>query len=69
MNADGTIPVTVSDNFDQDVDPSVSSLESTEIMGADYVKRAFDNGSLSRTFLTNLEAAHLTKLQVILKHT
>ena len=64
MNADGTIPVTeIWRTFDQDVDPSVSSLESmVEIMGADYVKRAFDNGNLSRTFLTNLEAAHLNKI-------
>jgi len=64
MNADGTIPVTeIWRTFDQDVDPSVSSLESmVEIMGADYVKRAFDNGALSRTFLTNLEAAHLNKI-------
>ena len=64
MNADGSIPVTeIWRTFDQDVDPSVSSLESmVEIMGADYVKRAFDNGSLSRTFLTNLEAAHLNKI-------
>ena len=64
MNADGSIPVTeIWRTFDQDVDPSVSSLESmVEIMGADYVKRAFDNGSLTRTFLTNLEAAHLNKI-------
>ena len=64
MNADGTIPVTeIWRTFDQDVDPSVSSLESmVEIMGAEYVKRAFDNGNLSRTFLTNMEAAHLNKI-------
>tara|TARA_R110000737_G_scaffold122731_2_gene154678 strand:+ start:6299 stop:7924 length:1626 start_codon:yes stop_codon:yes gene_type:complete len=64
MNADGTIPVTeIWRTYDQDVDPSVSSLESmVEIMGADYVKRAFDNGNLSRTFLTNMEAAHLNKI-------
>jgi len=64
MNADGSIPVTeIWRTFDQDVDPSVSSLESmVEIMGADYVRRAFDNGNLSRTFLTNLEAAHLNKI-------
>ena len=64
MNADGSIPVTeIWRTFDQDVDPSVSSLESmVEIMGADYVKRAFDNGNLSRTFLTNMEAAHLNKI-------
>ena len=64
MNADGSIPVTeIWRTFDQDVNPSVSSLESmVEIMGQDYVKRAFDDGRLSRTFLTNLEAAHLNKI-------
>ena len=64
MNADGSIPVTeIWRTFDQDVNPSVSSLESmVEIMGKDYVKRAFDDGRLSRTFLTNLEAAHLNKI-------
>ena len=64
MNADGTIPVTeIWRTFDQNLNPSVSSLESmVEIMGKDYVKRAFDNGDLSRTFLTNLEAAHLSKV-------
>jgi len=64
MNADGTVPVTeIWRSFDKGLDPSISSLESmVEIMGADYVRRAFDNGDLSRTFLTNLEAAHLSKI-------
>ena len=64
MNADGTIPVTeIWRTFDQNINPSVTSLESmVEIMGKDYVKRAFDNGDLSRTFLTNMEAAHLSKV-------
>jgi hypothetical protein len=64
MNADGTVPVTeIWRSFDRSMDPSVSSLESmVEIMGADYVRRAFDNGDLSRTFLTNMEAAHLSKI-------
>ena len=31
-------------------------------MGKDAVKKAFDNGDLSRSFLTNMEAAHLTKV-------
>jgi hypothetical protein len=31
-------------------------------MGKDAVKRAFDNGNLTRTFLTTMEAAHLTKV-------
>jgi len=64
MNADGTVPVTeIWRNFDKNVDPSVSTLEGmVSAMGKDYVKRAFDNGSLSRTFLTSMEAAHLTKV-------
>ena len=64
MNADGSIPVTeIWRSFDRSMDPSVSSLESmVEIMGPDYVRRAFDNGDLSRTFLTNMEAAHLSKI-------
>ena len=31
-------------------------------MGKDYVKRAVANGDLSRTFLTGMEAAHLSKI-------
>jgi hypothetical protein len=33
-----------------------------KVMGKDSVKKAFDNGDLSRTFLTNMEAAHLSKI-------
>ena len=64
MNADGTVPVVeIWRNFDKNSDPSVSSLETmVSRMGKDYVKRAVDNGSLSRTFLTAMEAAHLSKV-------
>ena len=64
MNADGTVPVTeIWRNFDKSVDPSLSSVEDiASAMGKDYVKKAFDNGSLSRTFLTSMEAAHLSKI-------
>ena len=64
MNADGTVPVTeIWRNFDKNIDPSLDSIESIAgAMGKDYIKKAFDNGSLSRTFLTSLEAAHLTKI-------
>lgn len=64
MKADGTVPVTeIWRNFDKNMDPSITSLESmVQKMGKDSVKRAFENGSLSRTFLTQLEAAHLTKI-------
>ena len=64
LNADGTVPVTeIWRNFDKTMDPSVTSLESmVQTMGKDAVKRAFDNGNLTRTFLTTMEAAHLTKV-------
>jgi hypothetical protein len=64
MNADGTVPVTeIWRNFDKSVDPSISKIEDLATkMGKDYVKRAMSNGTLSRSFLTSMEAAHLTKI-------
>ena len=64
MNADGTVPVTeIWRNFDSNMDPSVSTIEDmVGTMGKDYVKKAMANGDLSRTFLTSLEAAHLSKV-------
>jgi len=64
MNADGTVPVVeIWRNFDKNLDPSISSLETmVSKMGKDAVKRAMNNGNLSRSFLTTLEAAHLTKI-------
>jgi len=64
MNADGTVPVTEIWRTSGDaMNPSVASLEDmVKVMGKDKVKRAFDNGDLSRSFLTQMEAAHLTKV-------
>jgi len=64
MKADGTIPVIeLWRNFDKTTDPSITSLEDmASKMGKDYVKKAYQSGQLSRTFLTTLEAAHLTKI-------
>ena len=64
MNADGTVPVTeIWRSSGDNMDPSVASLEDMVAkMGKDGVKRAFDNGDLSRSFLTQMEAAHLTKV-------
>jgi len=64
MNADGTVPVTeIWRNFDKSMDPSITKIEDmVSTMGKDYVKRAMSNGSLTRTFLTTMEAAHLTKI-------
>jgi hypothetical protein len=64
MKADGTVPVIeMWRNFDKNTDPSVSSLEDmASKMGKDYVKKAYQSGQLTRTFLTTMEAAHLTKI-------
>jgi len=64
MKADGTVPVVeMWRNFDKNLDPSITSLETmADKMGKDYVKKAYANGQLTRSFLTTLEAAHLTKI-------
>ena len=64
MKADGTVPVVeMWRNFDKNVDPSVSSMDDmASKMGKDYVKKAYQSGQLTRSFLTTLEAAHLTKI-------
>jgi hypothetical protein len=64
MNADGTIPVTeIWRTFDKNIDPAIANLDDMlKKMGKDYVKKAYDNGNLSRAFVTKMEAAHLTKI-------
>ena len=64
LKADGTVPVIeLWRNFGANEDPSITSLEGmASKMGKDYVKKAYQSGQLTRTFLTTLEAAHLTKI-------
>lgn len=64
LKADGTVPVVeLWRNFDKTMDPSVTSLEDmASKMGKDYVKKVYQSGQLTRSFLTTLEAAHLTKI-------
>ena len=64
LRADGTVPVIeLWRNFDKSLDPSITNLETmAEKMGKDYVKKAYQSGQLTRSFLTTLEAAHLTKI-------
>ena len=64
MKADGTVPVIeMWRNFDKSVDPSITNLEDmASKMGKDYVKKAYNSGQLTRTFLTTMEAAHLSKI-------
>jgi hypothetical protein len=45
------------------MDPSIAKIEDmVSVMGKDYVKKAVSNGTLTRTFLTTMESAHLTKI-------
>ena len=50
-------------NFDPNLDPSIANLDDmVNKMGKDYVKKAYDKGTLQRTFLTKMEAVHLSKV-------
>jgi hypothetical protein len=64
LNADGSVPVTeIWRSFDKNIDPSITNIDQmVATMGKDYIKKAYDNGSLTRSFLTKMEAAHLTKI-------
>jgi hypothetical protein len=64
MKNDGSVPVVeIWRNFDKNNDPSITNLEGLAAKnGKEYVKRAMSSGTLTRTFLTTLEAAHLTKI-------
>lgn len=64
MNANGTVPVTeIWRSFDKNIDPSIANInDMLKKMGKEYIKKAYDKGTLSRSFVTNLEAAHLTKI-------
>jgi len=64
MTAAGAVPVTeIWRNFDTSVDPSITSITQMQsVMGAEYIKQATKNGTLKGTFLTALEAAHLSKI-------
>jgi hypothetical protein len=64
MKTDGSVPVTeIWKNFDTTMDPSINTLEGmVKERGVDYVKKAQENGNLVRSFITKLEAAHLSKI-------
>ena len=64
MTIDGKIPVTeIWRSFDKNMDPSINTLDGMiQAKGSDYVKRALESGDLVKTFMTKLEAAHLSKI-------
>jgi len=64
LTLDGKVPVTeIWKNHDTTLDPSINTLEGMiTAKGSDYVKKAVENGDLVKTFLTKMEAAHLSKI-------
>lgn len=64
LNQNGTVPVTeIWRSLDPNIDPSITSLDDmVKKMGKDSVKKAISNGTLGRTFLTQMESAHLSKI-------
>lgn len=64
LNADGTVPVTeIWRSFDKNLDPSITKIDDmVKAMGKEWIKKSYDNGTLTRSFVTNLEAAHLSKV-------
>lgn len=64
LNQDGSVPVTeIWRSFDTSMDPSITDIDTmVKTMGKDYIKKAYDKGDLTRSFVTKMEAAHLTKI-------
>jgi hypothetical protein len=64
LTTDGNVPVKeLWRSYDKNMDPSINSLESMiEAKGASWVKSAMDNGELVRSYMTKLEASHISKI-------
>ncbi len=64
ISADGHVPVTeIWRCFDKNLDPEITSFDQiVKTMGTEYVRQAYSKGDLRVSFLTQLEAAHMTKI-------
>lgn len=64
MTVDKKVPVTeLWRSYDKNIDPSINSLQGYyKAKGSDYVKKAVANGELVKTFITKMEAAHISKI-------
>lgn len=64
MTTDGKLIINeIWRNFDNNVDPSITSLEGlVQKKGESYVKKALNNGTLTRSFVTKLENASIVKV-------
>ena len=61
---DNAIPITeIWRSFDHGMDPSITSIDDmVKKMGKEYITKAKKEGKLSTSFITKMEAAHLTKI-------
>ena len=64
MTTDGNLIINeIWRNFDNNLDPSITSLEDlVQKKGKSYVKKALNNGTLTRSFVTKLESASIVKI-------
>lgn len=64
IKADNTVPVTeIWRNFDPTLDPSITKIEQlADLVGKSGMVSRMKEGTLSRAFITSLEAAHLTAI-------
>ena len=64
INQDGTVPVTeIWRSFDKGLDPSITDLNTlAKTKGKEWIKKSLDNGTLGKTFVTQMESAHLSKI-------
>lgn len=64
MTTDGNLIINeIWRNFDNNLDPSITCLEDlVQKKGKSYVKKALNNGTLTRSFVTKLESASIVKI-------
>lgn len=64
MNANGTIPVTeIWKCYDPGLDPSIANIDGlVKTMGKEWTKKAKENGTLTKSFVTSMESACIAKI-------
>jgi hypothetical protein len=64
LNKNGSLNATeIWRSFDKNLDPTLTTIDDIiKAKGRDFVKKAYENGMLTRSFVTKLEAENLTKI-------
>lgn len=64
MTSDGLLAINeIWRNFDKNIDPSIVSIDDmVKKMGKDYITKSLKKGTLTRSFVTKLEAANISKI-------